>query len=1407
MKTYKWILSIPIILALLFSPIFGFNHSVASAQSGSVCSSSSPTSGAYAVMICYSTPGANATLTGDVPVTVLVTVGGTNPGVQRVIFYLNGSYLLTDYQSSYTFTFPSTQFVDGAYSLAVNALMRDGFVTQQTVLPITLNNGVTTPPVNTNIFQPTNGRTPGPSESFTVTAAGDGASGKSKAVSVTNLISTINPNLFIYLGDVYEKGTPVEFYNWYGKQGLNFGTFRNITNPTIGNHEYENGVAPGYFDYWNNVPNYYSYDAGGWHFISLNSNYTQIGVNPQSAQYQWLQQDLTAHDQVCTIVYYHHPLYNIGPEGSTTAMSPIWALMAQHKVEIVLNGHDHTYQRWVPLNDAGQPSAVGITEFVVGASGHGTQTIKKTDARVAYSIDTNPTAFGALSLVLNASGAAFNYKNISGTVLDSGTIPCLHTGPDTTAPSVPTGVNGSALSHYQVNLTWTASSDDVGVAGYTVRRNGTVVGTVSGSTQSYLDSSALPSTTYNYTVDAFDTAGNHSLQSSSAVVTTLSMPASITYYPEADTYVSSSSAGSNYGSSTSIRLDNSPDIHGYIRFSVLGTSGVPITKARLVIYTNSSSTLGIQAKSVTNTTWGELTTNYNNAPSMGSVISSSGVLAANSWVSIDVSPYITGNGLFTIGVSTPSSSAISFASRELSANSPQLVLEFQSQSQDTQAPTIPTNLSAVPVNSTQVNLNWAASTDNVGVTGYTVYRNGTSVGTVSGSTLNYSDTTVSPSTTYSYTVDAFDLAGNHSAGSTPFGVTTPAPPDSQAPSVPTNFSLVAGSSTQVDLSWGASTDNIGVTGYSVYRGGSLLTTVSGSTLTYSDTSVVAGTSYSYSIDAFDLAGNHSSQTNTISITTPPTQATSLTFSPVADTWVNASSPTTNYGNSVSLRLDGSPDVHSYLRFSVTGTGGKTISQVNLLLYTKNASTLGFRIYDVADNTWGESTTNYNNAPVFGTLLVSSGSIPVNTWITVNLTGSISGDGVYSFGINTPSSTAFNLSSKEAIGFVPQLVINFGSAPTPTSTPTPTGTPSPTPTGTPIPTPTPAFTPTPTVTPDTAAPSIPTSLTASATVSNKVDLLWNASTDNVGVSGYTIYRDSSLLTTVAGNVVSYFDTSVLPNTSYQYTVDAFDLAGNHSLASASASVTTPAFIDTDPPTIPSNLAGVSSSTTQIDLNWSQSTDNVGVDGYTIYRDGSQLSTVSGSFQSYSDNTVSPSTSYSYSIDAYDLAGNHSSQSDLVNVTSQSPPPPSSTFSPEADTYVNASSPATNFGTNTALRLDASPDLHSYVRFNVQGTAGRPVVQARVRVFTNNSSTPGIQVWAVSDNGWGEKTMIYTNAPVLGTMLSSSGSVSANSWVTFDVTSYISTDGAYSFGITTPSSTAMSVASRESGANAPQLILDY
>ncbi|HEY9152202.1 MAG TPA: DNRLRE domain-containing protein [Anaerolineales bacterium] len=558
------------------------------------CATSADTSGTNPYTICFSDPSNNSTLTGDVSITATINLPSTVSRVQQMVFYLDGSYLLTDFQTPYTFILPTSKWVDGNHALSVEARLRNGFTTQRANLSVNFKNGITVPPVNNNQFQPSTGTKPINGAPFIVAAAGDGAGGENNAKKVVNLITSLSPNLFLYLGDVYEQGSAAEFYNWYG-QATNFGQLRSITNPTVGNHEYLTNGASGYFDYWNNIPPYYSYDAGGWHFISLDANSTFVPTDPQSAQYQWLQQDLAAHSQACTIVYYHQPLFNIGAEGSDSAMTDIWKLMAQYGVSIVLNGHDHDYQRWVPLDGNGQPSPNGITEFVAGGGGHGIQTFKSTDSRVAFSIDTDPIAFGVLLLQLNQNSVNFSYRSINGSVLDSGSIPC----------------------------------------------------------------------------------GKHSAQSAQISATVTAIPSSLTFVPVADAYVNADNPNSNYGQSRSLRVDSSPVVNSYLRFNVQGLSGKPILRARLLIYANSAATRGITVQSVVDNTWVESTINYNNAPAMRNILVNSGYVAAGSWVTLDVTPYITGEGTFSFGISTSGSTEINLASRESGADSPQLVVDLQ----------------------------------------------------------------------------------------------------------------------------------------------------------------------------------------------------------------------------------------------------------------------------------------------------------------------------------------------------------------------------------------------------------------------------------------------------------------------------------------------------------------------------------------------------------------------------------------------------------------------------------------------------------------------------------------------------------------------------------------------------------
>ena len=627
------------------------------------CAASSPSSGNYTVTVCITSPANGANLTGNATATATVSVVGSTMSVQHVIWNLNTSYLLTDFSSPYTFTLPTNKWADGSYTLYAEALMGDGFTTAQAQIAVNFSNGNATNPVNPNHFQPSTGRPPSSGQPFVVAAAGDGASGEPKVIPVINLLTSINPNLFLYVGDVYESGSVAEFYNWYGTSTANFGLLRAVTDPTIGNHEYTNGVkGAGYFDYWDNIPNYYSYDAGGWHFISLNANTSKIGVAPGSPQYIWLQQDLAANAQSCTIAYYHEPLFNIGPEGSTTGMSSIWALLAQYKVPIVINGHDHDYQRWVPLDGSGNPSPNGITEFVVGTAGHGLQKFVQTDSRVAYSNDSNPTAFGVLLLQLSQTGAKFSFKNTNGSVLDSGTIPC--------AAGAPT-------------VTPTATSTPMPTPTATTIATITPTATALATSTPTPTPSATPVATNTPTATPVSTPLNTNTPTATQVVTNTptftptatSGITSATLTPVADTYVNASSTGSNYGNATTLRLDGSPDVHAYLRFTVTGLSGT-ITQVRLLLYANNSDSVGIRAWAVADNSWGELTTNYTNAPALGSQLATSGSFASGVWVSLDVTSYVTGNGTYSFGVTNPSSTAISVTSREAGANAPQLVITY-----------------------------------------------------------------------------------------------------------------------------------------------------------------------------------------------------------------------------------------------------------------------------------------------------------------------------------------------------------------------------------------------------------------------------------------------------------------------------------------------------------------------------------------------------------------------------------------------------------------------------------------------------------------------------------------------------------------------------------------------------------
>src|SRR5258706_496495 len=227
---------------------------------------------------------------------------------------------------------------------------------------------------------------------------------------------------------------------------------------------------------------------------------------------------------------------------------------------------------------------------------------------------------------------------------------------------------------------------------------------------------------------------------------------------------------------------------------------------------------------------------------------------------------------------------------------------------DTTAPSAPTGLGATVGSTSQIDLSWTASSDNVGVTGYQVDRcQGTGCSTFAqigtSSVTSYSDTGLAAGTTYRYRVRATDGAGNVSANSSIVTATTQTAPDTTAPSAPTGLSATATSSVQISLAWVAATDNVGVTGYQVERcqGAGCVTFAQVATPTgtsFSDSGLIAGASYSYQVRAADAAGNLSAYSNVASATTsnvPPGLVAAYAFNEGSGTTVADVSGNNNNG--------------------------------------------------------------------------------------------------------------------------------------------------------------------------------------------------------------------------------------------------------------------------------------------------------------------------------------------------------------------------------------------------------------------------------------------------------------------------------------------------------------------------------
>ena len=487
--------------------------------------------------------------------------------------------------------------------------------------------------------------------------------------------------------------------------------------------------------------------------------------------------------------------------------------------------------------------------------------------------NTAPSSTGSVSFY-----ATMNTD--SWTVYDSDSVSIV----DTTAPSVPNGLGYNSKTMTSFNLTWSASSDTVGVTAYEVKRDTTSLGTVGGTSKSV--TGLTHNTTYGMKVKAKDAANNWSAWSSTYNVTTL---------PDTAAPTVTSVTASNV-QVTSFRLNwSATDNIGVTQYQVQKNSEGIITLGSGTTYRDFSSlapdtlyAMRVRAKDAANnwSGWSNLnvtTAADTTAPTITSVTSSSVEVTSFrlNWSATDnvsVEEY---------QVKKDSDSPITLGSgttyRDFSSLDPDTLYVMKVKAKDTSdnwsgwstlnvttdadvtAPNAPAQPTVSDVDLTSFTLHWTKPNDNVGVTGYEVRTDGANPVLVNGTSTNMSTDIegLDPDTTYVMTVKARDAAENWS-GSSP-GKSVDTIPDSEAPEVPGGLNATDVTATTFELNWIASTDNIGVESYEVIRDGT--TSLGTTSNTYMDISgLLAGTTYTYKVRAKDNADNYSDWSYEISAT-------------------------------------------------------------------------------------------------------------------------------------------------------------------------------------------------------------------------------------------------------------------------------------------------------------------------------------------------------------------------------------------------------------------------------------------------------------------------------------------------------------------------------------------------------------
>jgi hypothetical protein len=265
-----------------------------------------------------------------------------------------------------------------------------------------------------------------PAAPVVLVGAGDIAScGSSGDEATADLLDGIAGTVFTGGDNAYDGGTAAEFADCYGPT---WGRHRDRTLPVPGNHDYVTSGAAGYFGYFgaaagDPAEGWYATDLGAWRIYALNSDCWAIGgCEAGSAQERWLRDELASNPRPCVLAIWHHPRFSSGDHGSDPMTSALWRALDDAGAEIVVNGHDHDYERFAPQDANGTADPGGIVEYVVGTGGRSHYAFGQP---IANSLVRDNTAFGVIRFDLDAGGWTSTFVPVAGaTFTDSASGAC-----------------------------------------------------------------------------------------------------------------------------------------------------------------------------------------------------------------------------------------------------------------------------------------------------------------------------------------------------------------------------------------------------------------------------------------------------------------------------------------------------------------------------------------------------------------------------------------------------------------------------------------------------------------------------------------------------------------------------------------------------------------------------------------------------------------------------------------------------------------------------------------------------------------------------------------------------------------------------------------------------------------------